>query len=78
MVQVFRVPEMTSAGLKNKGKTTADMNERRTAAAEYTKTSLENIGAISFDALAAEKNVEKHDRRHPSPVRLCRAVPHQG
>ncbi len=58
MVQVFRVPEMTSAGLKNKGKTTADMNERRTAAAEYTKTSLENIGAISFDALAAEKNVE--------------------
>ena len=47
-----------SAGLKNKGKTTKDMDERRLAAEEYSGTSLKNIGQISFDALEAEKNIE--------------------
>lgn len=49
---------MMSTGLKNKGKTNEDMNERRSAAEEYTGASLSNIGSISFDAMAAEKNVE--------------------
>lgn len=49
---------MTNAGLKNKGKTNDDMNERRIAAEEYANVSLSNIGSISFDAIAAEKNVE--------------------
>lgn len=34
------------------------MNERRIAAEEYANVSLSNIGSISFDAIAAEKNVE--------------------
>lgn len=45
-------------GLRNKGKTRADMEERRKAVESFTGAKLENAGQCSFDPLLAEKNVE--------------------
>lgn len=45
-------------GLKNKGKTRADMDERRKAVEVYSQVSLEHTSNCSFDPILAEKNVE--------------------
>jgi len=45
-------------GLKNKGKTRADMDERRKAVEERTGARLEHSSSCSFDPILAEKNVE--------------------
>jgi hydroxymethylglutaryl-CoA reductase (NADPH) len=49
---------MTGEGLKNRGRTRADVDERRKAVEERTGTGLTNIGFLSFDPLAASKNIE--------------------
>ena len=46
------------AGLKNRGRTRADVDERRKAIEEATGVGLQNIGAVSFDPERAEKNIE--------------------
>ncbi|MBN1110328.1 MAG: hydroxymethylglutaryl-CoA reductase (NADPH) [Methanomassiliicoccales archaeon] len=48
----------SNQGLKNKGKTRADMDERRRAVEESTGVHLEHSGGCTFDPLLAEKNVE--------------------
>lgn len=45
-------------GLKNRGRTHADTDERRRAAEEFTGARLENIGKFSFDCEAAAHNIE--------------------
>jgi hydroxymethylglutaryl-CoA reductase (NADPH) len=45
-------------GLKNRGKSRADVDERRRAVEESTGASLPNIGSMSFDPAAASKNIE--------------------
>lgn len=45
-------------GLKNRGHSHADVDERRKAAEEYTGASLESIGKYSFDPEAASHNIE--------------------
>jgi hydroxymethylglutaryl-CoA reductase (NADPH) len=47
-----------AGGLKNRGKTREDVDERRTAVEEVTSTPLRHIGKTSFDPLEAEKNIE--------------------
>ncbi|OPY31914.1 MAG: 3-hydroxy-3-methylglutaryl-coenzyme A reductase [Methanomassiliicoccales archaeon PtaU1.Bin124] len=47
-----------TGGLKNRGKSKADVDERRMAVEEYAATKLPHIGSYSFDPLLAEKNVE--------------------
>ncbi len=46
------------AGLKNRGTTHADVDERRSAVEEFTSTSLESISKYCFSSEAASKNVE--------------------
>jgi len=46
------------AGLKNRGKTREDVDERRRAVEEATGTDLRHIGATSIDPAVAEKNIE--------------------
>ena len=46
------------AGLKNRGKTAADVADRRKAVEETTGAELRHIGAGSFDPALAEKNIE--------------------
>ncbi len=45
-------------GLRNRGKTKADAEERRKAVEDFSKTSLSNIASCSIDASSAEKNIE--------------------
>ncbi|MBE6523931.1 MAG: hydroxymethylglutaryl-CoA reductase (NADPH) [Thermoplasmata archaeon] len=45
-------------GLKNRGKTKADVKERRRAAENYTGVSLSTIGNYGFEAEMAAKNIE--------------------
>lgn len=45
-------------GLKNRGYTGADVDDRRTAAEEFTGTKLDYISRYSFDPEAASKNIE--------------------
>jgi hydroxymethylglutaryl-CoA reductase (NADPH) len=45
-------------GLKNRGKTKADVKERRRAAENYTGASLSTIGNYGFEAELAAKNIE--------------------
>ncbi len=45
-------------GLKNRGKTKADVKERRRAAENYTGVSLGTIGNYGFEAEMAAKNIE--------------------
>ena len=45
-------------GLKNRGRSRADVDERRRAVEESTGVSLPNIGSMTFDPLAAAKNIE--------------------
>jgi len=45
-------------GLKNRGKTKADADERRKAAEEYTGAKLESISNYGFDPELASKNIE--------------------
>jgi hydroxymethylglutaryl-CoA reductase (NADPH) len=47
-----------TGGLKNRGRTKEDVEERRMGLEEATGASLENIAHTSFDPLLAEKNVE--------------------
>jgi hydroxymethylglutaryl-CoA reductase (NADPH) len=49
---------MTGEGLKNRGRTRADVDERRRAVEESAGVSLPNIGSLSFDPLVASKNIE--------------------
>lgn len=46
------------AGLKNRGRTRADVDERRKAVEDATGVDLHHVGSISFDPEMAEKNVE--------------------
>ena len=48
----------STEGLRNKGKTRADMDARRRAVEEYVGAGLEHCGNCSFDPIVAEKNVE--------------------
>jgi hydroxymethylglutaryl-CoA reductase (NADPH) len=45
-------------GLKNRGYSHADVDERRKAVEEFTKTNLESISKFCFDSEKASKNVE--------------------
>ena len=45
-------------GLKNRGHSRADVDERRTAAEEFTGAKLETIAAYGFEPLAAVKTIE--------------------
>ncbi|HNU36179.1 MAG TPA: 3-hydroxy-3-methylglutaryl-CoA reductase, partial [Methanomassiliicoccales archaeon] len=45
-------------GLRNKGKTRADMDERRKAVESFTGFKMEHAGQCSYDPILAEKNVE--------------------
>ncbi len=45
-------------GLKNRGKTRADIDERRRAVEKATGTDLGHIGTMGFEPEAAEKNIE--------------------
>jgi hydroxymethylglutaryl-CoA reductase (NADPH) len=47
-----------TGGLKNRGKTKQDVDERRKAAEEFTGAKLSTIAHCSFDPIAAEKNIE--------------------
>lgn len=47
-----------TGGLKNRGRTKEDVEERRKGLEEITGASLEHIAHTSFDPLMAEKNVE--------------------
>jgi len=47
-----------STGLKNRGKTKADVEDRRNAAEEYTGTKLETISNYGFDPELASTNIE--------------------
>lgn len=47
-----------STGLKNRGKTREDVDDRRKAVEAFTGARLDSIGSYGFDPLAAEKNVE--------------------
>ncbi len=47
-----------TSGLKNRGKTKADVDERRMAAEEYTGTELKNISNYGFEPELASKNIE--------------------
>ena len=47
-----------SLGLKNRGRTLADINDRRQAIESTTGTSLSSIAFCSFDPVLAEKNIE--------------------
>jgi hydroxymethylglutaryl-CoA reductase (NADPH) len=46
------------AGLKNRGKTRSDVEERRKAAEEFTGTELTTIGNYGFEPELASKNIE--------------------
>jgi hydroxymethylglutaryl-CoA reductase (NADPH) len=46
------------AGLKNRGKTAADVVDRRMAVEQATGAELRHIAAVSFDPMLAEKNIE--------------------
>ena len=45
-------------GLKNRGKSRADVDERRKALEQFSQASLECIGSYTFDPLLAEKSIE--------------------
>ena len=45
-------------GLKNRGYTKDDVDERRSAAEEFTGATLDNISKYGFDPEAASKNIE--------------------
>ncbi|NLX48258.1 MAG: hydroxymethylglutaryl-CoA reductase (NADPH) [Euryarchaeota archaeon] len=45
-------------GLRNKGRTRADMDDRRKAVESFTGVKLEHAGNCTFDPIVAEKNVE--------------------
>ncbi len=47
-----------TSGLKNRGKTKADVDERRMAAEEYTGTELKSISNYGFEPELASKNIE--------------------
>jgi len=47
-----------ATGLKNRGKTKADVEERRAAAEEYTGVKLETISNYGFEPELASKNIE--------------------
>jgi hydroxymethylglutaryl-CoA reductase (NADPH) len=47
-----------SGGLKNRGKTKQDVEERRQAAEEFTGAKLSAVSHCSFDPIMAEKNIE--------------------
>ncbi|QLH74069.1 MAG: hydroxymethylglutaryl-CoA reductase (NADPH) [Methanomassiliicoccales archaeon] len=47
-----------TGGLKNRGRTKADVDERRSSLEEATGTKLEHIGSYSFDPILAQKNIE--------------------
>ena len=46
------------SGLKNRGYTAADVDERRKAAEEFTGASLETVSKYGFDPEGASKNIE--------------------
>jgi hydroxymethylglutaryl-CoA reductase (NADPH) len=47
-----------AGGLKNRGRTKADVDERRKAAEERSGVPMPHIASFSFDPLLAEKNIE--------------------
>lgn len=47
-----------SSGLRNRGKTRADVEERRKAVEEHSASKLECIASYGFDPLLAERNIE--------------------
>ncbi|HVO77629.1 MAG TPA: hydroxymethylglutaryl-CoA reductase (NADPH) [Methanomassiliicoccales archaeon] len=47
-----------TGGLKNRGRTRADTEERRKAVEEFSDSKLDNISSFTFDPLLAEKNIE--------------------
>ena len=47
-----------NTGLKNRGKTKSDVDERRMAAEEFTGAKLDTIGSYGFDPERASKNIE--------------------
>jgi hydroxymethylglutaryl-CoA reductase (NADPH) len=47
-----------NAGLKNRGKTRADIEERRKAVEEYTQVKLASIASYTIDPIFANKNIE--------------------
>ena len=55
-------------GLKNRGRTRADMDERRNAAEEFSGAKLPTIAACPFDPQLAEKNVENMIGTTPVPL----------
>lgn len=55
-------------GLKNRGRTKADMDERRHAAEEFSGAKLSTIAACPFDPQLAEKNVENMIGTIPVPL----------
>lgn len=52
------LPMKSTDGLRNKGKTRADMDGRRKAVEKFTGALLSQSGNCSFDPILAEKNVE--------------------
>ena len=45
------------SGLKNRGYTAADVEDRRKAAEEFTGASLETVSKYGFDPQTASKNI---------------------
>ena len=58
MVQLYPGTMAEHSGLKNRGYTAADVDERRKAAEEFTGASLETVSKYGFDPEGASKNIE--------------------
>src|SRR5690554_4969615 len=61
------MPDMTQ-GLKNRGRTREDMDERRRAVEEFSGAKLPTIADCPFDPQLAEKNVENMIGTMPVPL----------
>lgn len=58
VMKKLRWPMAEQKGLKNRGHTRADVEERRTAAEEFTGTELGTIANYGFEPESASKNIE--------------------
>ncbi|MFA7342499.1 MAG: 3-hydroxy-3-methylglutaryl-CoA reductase, partial [Candidatus Methanomethylophilaceae archaeon] len=65
-------------GLKNRGYSRADVDERRHALETVTGTELNNIAAYSFDPLQAQKNIENMIGVIQVPLGFCGPLPIDG
>jgi hypothetical protein len=70
-----------TGGLKNRGRSKQDIEERRKAVEEYSGTRLECISSYTFDPKLAEKNIENmigaevaKTRHHRERIADCRGV----